>query len=578
MKQMIQFLSWVKPYSIQIVSSVLLALLFSTANIYFLPLTEDLVDALNKKDMGFFHNQIFNAMGLVAIRFGTQFIQFYLVSWICNKLVIDLRLGLYSKLQGLSNEFYRKWKLGDIISRCFTDVKSIQNGIQIIFKDLLPQIVTFIGIIGYLLVTSWKLTAFTLITLPVFVAIISRQKNVLKRSMNLAQRQLAGVTHILQESIQNTKLVQAYTMEDYEYQRLSKESNRNFVSIMKGIKIRSVVEFSISFLQLMILILIIWIGGIEITKGNLEGAQLASFFMGLLMLIDPIILLSKVFNKLQLASVSAERYNEIMTINTAIKSPENPHSIPVNPSGQLSFRQVSFSYESNTLNALDDISLEIKPNSTVALVGSSGSGKTSLMNMIPRFTDPTGGDIFFDDINLKDLDPRELRKHIAWVPQDDMLFRGTILENIRYGSPDAKEKEIIDAAKHANAWTFINELPNGLRTQLADMGQGLSGGQKQRISIARALLKNPKILLLDEATSALDSESEKLVQEALNSLMKNRTTLVIAHRLSTIKDADNIIVMDKGKIVETGTHQTLLDQDGHYARLYNLQFKSEPHV
>ena len=570
-----RLLSWIRPYTIHVLCSIVLAVLYSAANLYFLPLTEDIISALNKKELSFLHNQIFNAIGLITLRFGTQFGQFYLVSWISHRLIIDLRLSLYQKLQLLSNAFYEEWKLGELLNRSFNDVAKIQDGILILFRDFFPQTITFISVLTYLFVISWKLTCFSLITIPLFVAIIGRQKSVLKKSMAIAQRQLASVTHITQETLQNIKLVQAYTMESYEYRRLHKESFRNFVSMMRGIKIRSFVEFSISILQFTVLILVVWIGGIEVTKGTLESPQLASFFIGLLMLIDPIILLSKLFNKIQLATVSADRFFEIYDQKPSILVPDKPTK-PTNILGNIRFDKVSFSYDTEEQFTLKDLSLDIPANKVVALVGPSGSGKSSLMNLIPRFSDPTKGTISLDGIDLKNMDPHELRKHIAWVPQQDILFRGTILENIRYGSPQAKEEQIIDAAKRANAWSFTQELPEGLFTQLSDMGRGLSGGQRQRISIARALLRDPQILLLDEATSALDTKSEKLVQDALNELMKNRTTIIIAHRLTTIQHADIIVVMDRGQIAEMGSHQELLLADGHYAELYRLQFLQEP--
>lgn len=572
MRIYLRSIAYLKPYLLWFFASLLLAALFSTANVYFLPLVRDVINAINHKDLLYFHNQIFNVICLFSARLITQFGQAYLTAWISNKIIIDIRLQLYKKLQNFSQSFYSEWKVGELINRQFSDTANLQGGILIIFENLLPQTITFFGVLTYMMVLNWKLTCFSIIAIPLFVVLISKLSVSLKKVTSQAQRKMGDITHITQESISNMKLVQAYNMEDRDYRKMKREYMHNFRALMTGVKVKNKVEFSISFLQFLVITLVLWYGGLEVTQGQMTGPQLASFFTGILLMIDPIIVLSKVSNKLQVAAVSAERVFELLDTPVDIQSPENPATLE-KPKGNIQFKNVSFFYNKTSGPVLNNISLEANEGDTIALVGLSGAGKSTLINMIPRFYDPSEGSITLDGQDLRTLNVHELRQHIAIVPQEDLLFRGSILENIRYGTPDATRDEVIEAAKMANAWEFIEKLPGNLRSKIGDRGRLLSGGQQQRLSIARAILRNPKILLLDEATSALDSESEKLVQDALLKLLKNRTTFVIAHRLSTIMHATKIVVIENGKIEEIGTHEDLLNQNGLYAKFYSLQFR-----
>lgn len=561
-----------KPYRIKFLISFLLALLFAGANIYFLPLVQYIFREIGNKNVPMLHNYILEAIGVYIIFLATKYGQFYVMADISNRMIIDLRLDLYKKLQLLSSDFYQKWRIGDILSRCFTDMDRVKEGFLLNIQESIPQVLKFLGVLGYMFYINWKLALFSLIGIPIFMSLVSYLSEKIKRISNQIQQKNADITHIVQEAVSNIHIIKAYTAETFEFTQFKKENNRSFVSTMQAIRITTTLEPFIAFMQFFIFALIAWYGSYEVALGAFSGPKLGAFFVGLFLLIEPISSLSKLFTQTQQSMASADRIFEILDIEPSIRNSLTP-VVPPHINGKILFKDVCFSYHTDLPYVLKNINLEVQAGEIIAIVGLSGAGKSTLVNLLPRFYDPSSGTILVDGIDLKNIDLLTLRTHIGLVTQEPLLFRGTILENIRYGRLSATNDEIVEAAKKANAWEFIEKKPNQLFSQIGDRGIKLSGGQKQRLSIARAILRDPKILILDEATSALDSKSEKLVQQALVSLMEGRTTFVIAHRLSTIMHAHKIIVLDNGEIKEIGTHKELLALEGIYYKLFKIQFE-----
>jgi ATP-binding cassette, subfamily B, bacterial MsbA len=560
-----------RPYVKWIALSFLLAIMYSSANVLFLPLTRDIVGEISNRNLMHFSNQVLNAILLYSLRIFSMYYQSYLMTKIAMLISIDLKTDIYKKLLYLPQKFYAKWKLGDILTRLGSDAEKVRESITMLFFDIVPNLISFVGILGYLMYLNYKLTLFTMISVPVFVGLIMYMGDRLKRLSSTNQQQNADVSHIIQETLSNIKLVQAYTMEKRESKRFYRENMRVFKTFMKGIGFRNKIEGFISLSQFLVILAVIWFGGYQISEGQMTGPALASFFTGIFLVVDPILAISKVYGNFQQSMASLERMTEVMDYDGGVPNGDyrgDGRSVD----GHVSLRNVSFCYPDSEEPALSNITIDAKPGEIIALVGLSGAGKTTLVNLIPRFYDVTGGALLVDGRDVRDYDLRYLREQMSIVPQEDILFRGSILENIRYGSPHATMADVEAAAREANAWEFIEKRSRGLYAKLGDRGGRLSGGQKQRVSIARAILRNPRILILDEATSALDAESETLVQDALNRLMKGRTTFVIAHRLSTIRHAHKIVVMSDGRIVEVGTHDELLAKGEHYQKLYKLQF------
>ncbi len=567
----LRIFKFMKPYWKQLGFTMIIVLIFAAANVYFIPLVRDIAKEIGRKHIMYFSMQMVNAIVLWSIRVITQFGQNYMMAKISFRIMFDIQETVYNKLHTFSQHFYSNWKLGELLVRVFSDSGKVQDAIHKTFSQIIPQTITLIAVLIYLMTMSWKLTCFAIIAVPLFVFTMSYFTTLIKRRTLQIQKKASNITHIVQESLVNMKLIQAYTMESDNKKRLHRENNKNFNYNLSSIRLNETKKAIELALQGVVFIAIIFCGGQLVARHELSGPELLSFFTGCALLIDPIIALSSGYTQIQQSLVSAKRIYEILDAPAKIQSPSNAISIPIK--GNVTLNNLSFRYNENGPDVLKNISITAKEGEVIALVGLSGAGKSTLINLIPRFYDSTEGEILIDNHNIKDLNLEALRSQIGIVLQDDILFSGTLLENIKFGTPSAKEADIIEAAKAAHAWEFIEAYPDKLYTKVGDQGRRLSGGQKQRISIARAILRNPKILILDEATSALDSESEDLVKNALIKLMKNRTTFVIAHRLSTIRHASQIVVLDKGKIIETGTHDTLVNQSGQYQKLYELQFR-----
>jgi subfamily B ATP-binding cassette protein MsbA len=388
----------------------------------------------------------------------------------------------------------------------------------------------------------------------------------------LAQAKIADISSLLQERLMGVRIVKSFAMERHEIKKFTEESEQSFQLAMKQSQIVATQVPLLGFIQALAVAAIIWYGGFEVVSGHLSSSNLIAFFTGIALLADPLAKISSINAIIQEALAAAQRVFEVVDIHPTVK--EKPNALKLeNLQGQVQFKDVSFKYESDDRLILKQLNFNVSPGEIIALVGPSGAGKTTLVNLIPRFYDITHGQILIDGVNLCDLQLYTLRSQTGIVPQETILFSGTIKDNIAYGKVNASLEEIIAAARAANAHQFIEQQKNGYDTLVGERGVKLSGGQRQRLAIARALLKNPKILIFDEATSSLDTESERLVQTAMDHLMQGRTTFVIAHRLSTVQHAHRILVLDEGKIVEEGNHETLLSRGGLYKKLYDMQFK-----
>lgn len=510
---------------------------------------------------------------LVALFVGrgvANFVSSYCISWVANRLVMDLRAEMFRKLIYLPIPFYDHESSGNLVSKLSYDVSQVTAAATVAVTVLVRDSLTIIGLLAWLLYLNWKLTLIALVITPM-IALITRLISRRLRSLNReAQRGMGDITHVLEETINCQKVIKVFGGQDYEttrfYDAINKMRRYNMkLAVAAGLNVPVVQIFAAIALATIVYLATLQSAANETTVGGF-----VSFITAMLMLLAPIKSLTGVNEALQRGLAAAESIFGLID-----EKPEpDPGTREIgHAKGALEFRNVSFRYEKAAGNILENFTLSILPGETVALVGQSGSGKTTLANLIPQFYTLTSGQILLDGIDTQELKLASLRANIAMVSQDIILFNDTVAANIAYGGQsNAAETEIVAAAEAAHAMEFIREMPQGLQTFIGENGVRLSGGQRQRLAIARALLKNAPILILDEATSALDTESERHVQSALETLMRGRTTLVIAHRLSTIEKANKIVVMQKGRIVETGTHQELLAHDGAYAKLYRIQF------
>ncbi len=510
--------------------------------------------------------------GVVAVLGIATCARFYLVSWLGERVAADLRRDTFNHVISLSAAFFETARVGDILTRLTSDISLLQALIGSAISQWLRNAILLIGALTMLLVTSAKLAGIVLLVVPLVVVPLVLFGRREKRLSRAAQDRVADLGAYAEETINALRTVQAFTHEPVDRADFAAAVERSVATALSRVRSRATQILIVILLGFGAIVFSLWVGGRDVIGGRMSGGDLSAFVFYAVLLATSGAQISELWGELQRAGGAAARVRELLNQQPSILTPANPVRLPARAEGQVTFEDVSFRYPARPdATALAGFSLTVAAGETVALVGPSGAGKTTVLQLLLRFYDPERGTVRLDGVDIAQVDPAALRRRIGIVPQDPVIFGATASENIRYGRPEASEAEIRAAGKAAHA-DFLERLPHGYDTFLGEKGVRLSGGQRQRIAIARAILRDPAVLLLDEATSALDAESEQAVQQALTELSRDRTTIMIAHRLATVRKADRIVVIDAGRIVAAGTHQTLIRQDGLYARLAQLQF------
>lgn len=497
----------------------------------------------------------------------------YLLQKVGQSVIRDLRNALYSHIQSLPLSFFQKKPTGELISRIISDVALIQGAVSNVLVGILKDTCQVLFLIGVIFYQDWRMASIAMISLPLVVYPIVNFGRRHRRLSRGSQQTTAQVSNILYETITGNRIVKAFGMEKYEVRRFAETLDRLFAIVMRNTRIGAISSPLMEFLGGVGISLVVWYGGSQVLAGTSTPGTFFSFLTALIMIYEPIKGISTINNSLQQGIAAAERIFEVLDVESDVAEKKDAIDLPP-VKDAIEFKDVRFNYDDNT-EVIKGINLKVGVDEVLAIVGSSGGGKSTLVNLIPRFFDVSSGSLTIDGIDIRDVTFKSLRNQIGIVTQQTILFNDTVRNNIAYGSPDASEEQIREAARAAHALKFIEHLPQGFDTVIGESGARLSGGERQRVSIARAILKNAPILILDEATSSLDTESEHEVQKAIENLVQSRTTFVIAHRLSTIRNADRIVVIQDGKIVEEGTHETLLPQDGVYKMLHDMQFKDD---
>lgn len=567
-----RILRYARPYSARIVSGIAFGVIFGGSTTgALLALRSTLASVFNPGEFS-----MLATLGIAALLpvFGLargvgDYFSTYFLEWVGNRVVLDLRVGLFRHLQDLSISFYGASRTGDLISRTTSDTQLVQSAVSGVLSDLAKQPFTLIGMIGTLLYLDWKLAVISLVIFPICILPVATFGRKVRRSSREGQEKMADLVSILEENVTGAGIVKAFGMEPHEIARFLDRCKMVFSRAMRVTRARASVEPIIVLISLVGFALIL----LYARWREMSFSEFFTFGAALVAMYEPVKKLSKIHMSIQQSSAAADRIFELL--DQPLLVTERAGAQPLRGEiARVTFDGVSFAYDQKPV--LRDIAFEARRGAVVALVGGSGAGKTTLVNLLPRFYDATEGRVLINGTDLRDFTIESLRRQIGLVTQETILFNDTVANNIAYGTHGATRGAVEDAARRANAIDFIAALPDGFDTSIGERGTRLSGGQRQRLAIARALLRNAPILILDEATSALDTESERLVQDALATLMSGRTVFAIAHRLSTIQHADLILVMEQGKIVERGTHRELLASGGAYKRLYDLQFRDSP--
>jgi ATP-binding cassette subfamily B protein len=570
-----QLFGFLRPYAPVVIAAALALLVAAAAVLGFGIVLQRVVDdGLNTGSAEALNQALLLFLLVVTVMTVSVAARVYLVTWIGERVVADVRKAVFAKVLRLEPAFFEVMRTGEVISRLTTDTSLLQVVVGSTLAIAVRNTLLISGGLVMLFITSGKLALLVMLGVPLAVVPLWLLGHRVRNRSRITQDRIADIGAFIDEVLYGIQTVQAFCHEAIDRRRYGKQVEAAFQAAIARTRVSALLTALVMLFTFIAISVVLWVGGHDVLAGRISGGQLSAFVFYALLVAGSVSALSEVAGELLRAAGATERLLELLNTRPVISPPVAPVALPEPPRGKLEISKVTFCYPSRPeTKALDQLSLTLQPGRKVALVGPSGAGKSTLLQLLLRFHDPQAGSIRFDGIDIREVDPRELRRRMALVPQDPVIFGANAWDNIRYGLDAVEEKDIRRAAEAAHAAEFLDQLPQGFATFLGERGVRLSGGQRQRIAIARAILRDPAVLLLDEATSSLDAESERLVQQALEHLMQTRTTLIIAHRLATVRKVDRILVLDQGRIVASGTHDELIDQQGLYARLAALQFR-----